>query len=210
MIVSDNEDEEEEEVPVKRKKAKRAVVDSDDENFEADEEAAAGPSKGKRSLYDDLVSRSASQSPQRSRAADKPSVRRVNIDTFRHSKDGPADEEPVEQDPIEAREKEARRQDFVRKFDLHVAEEMTAQKRRRGLDGEEDTGEGDDEEPEEEEEPKAKKQKTAAKSGKAGGGTKFTPLEQQFLELRKKHPGVLLVIEVGYKCRFFEEDARVG
>jgi len=37
----------------------------------------------------------------------------------------------------------------------------------------------------------------------------YTPLEKQYLSLRKKYPGVLLVIEVGYKFRFFEEDAQV-
>ncbi|KDE04280.1 hypothetical protein MVLG_05308 [Microbotryum lychnidis-dioicae p1A1 Lamole] len=44
------------------------------------------------------------------------------------------------------------------------------------------------------------------KSAKASG-IKYTPLEQQVIALRKAHPGVLLVIEVGYKFRFFEEDA---
>ncbi|KAJ3116009.1 Mismatch repair protein msh3 [Phlyctochytrium bullatum] len=37
--------------------------------------------------------------------------------------------------------------------------------------------------------------------------TKFTPLEQQYLEIRKQNPDCLLVVEVGYKYRFFEEDA---
>lgn len=48
--------------------------------------------------------------------------------------------------------------------------------------------------------------KFAAKGSKTGGKgaseakVKYTPLEQQVLALRKAHPGVLLVIEVGYKC----------
>ncbi|GAA5822849.1 hypothetical protein JCM11251_004399 [Rhodosporidiobolus azoricus] len=60
----------------------------------------------------------------------------------------------------------------------------------------------------------------AAKGGKGkgkgkatdevGGGTgvKYTPLEQQVLALKKANPGVLLVVEVGYKFRFFGEDAQ--
>lgn len=37
----------------------------------------------------------------------------------------------------------------------------------------------------------------------------YSPLELQVLELKRKHPGVLLAIEVGYKFRFFGEDAKV-
>ncbi|XP_057427626.1 DNA mismatch repair protein MSH3 isoform X2 [Lotus japonicus] len=36
---------------------------------------------------------------------------------------------------------------------------------------------------------------------------KYTPLEQQVVELKAKHPDVLLMVEVGYKYRFFGEDA---
>ncbi|GJU59612.1 DNA mismatch repair protein MSH3 isoform X1 [Tanacetum coccineum] len=36
---------------------------------------------------------------------------------------------------------------------------------------------------------------------------KYTPLEQQVVELKSKHKDVLLMIEVGYKYRFFGEDA---
>jgi len=35
----------------------------------------------------------------------------------------------------------------------------------------------------------------------------FTPLEQQYLEIKEKNPNMLLAIEVGYKYRFFDEDA---
>ncbi|XAR66206.1 hypothetical protein NMG60_11012345 [Bertholletia excelsa] len=36
---------------------------------------------------------------------------------------------------------------------------------------------------------------------------KYTPLEQQVVELKAKYPDVLLMIEVGYRYRFFGEDA---
>ncbi|KAI9308314.1 DNA mismatch repair protein Msh3-like protein [Cunninghamella echinulata] len=39
---------------------------------------------------------------------------------------------------------------------------------------------------------------------------KYTPLEQQVVDLKRKYPGVLLVIEVGYKYRFFGEDAKIA
>ncbi|KAF7722844.1 Mismatch repair protein msh3 [Apophysomyces ossiformis] len=39
---------------------------------------------------------------------------------------------------------------------------------------------------------------------------KWSPLELQVLELKQQHPGILLVIEVGYKFCFFGEDAKVA
>ncbi|TKA56264.1 hypothetical protein B0A53_01556 [Rhodotorula sp. CCFEE 5036] len=54
----------------------------------------------------------------------------------------------------------------------------------------------------------AKGKSTAASPG--GASVKYTPLEQQVLALRKANPGVLLIVEVGYKFRFFDEDARVA
>lgn len=40
-----------------------------------------------------------------------------------------------------------------------------------------------------------------------GPSVKYTPLEQQVVELKRKYPDVLLMIEVGYKFRFFGQDA---
>lgn len=46
------------------------------------------------------------------------------------------------------------------------------------------------------------------KKGKAANGSvKYTPLEQQVLELKAKHPDVFLLFEVGYKFIAYEEDA---
>ncbi|KAK9810008.1 hypothetical protein WJX72_003290 [[Myrmecia] bisecta] len=39
---------------------------------------------------------------------------------------------------------------------------------------------------------------------------KHTPLELQVVELKRAYPGVLLIIEVGYKMRFFGEDAETA
>ncbi|KAG0460562.1 hypothetical protein HPP92_020859 [Vanilla planifolia] len=39
---------------------------------------------------------------------------------------------------------------------------------------------------------------------------KYTPLEQQVLELKSDHPDVLLMVEVGYRYRFFGEDAETA
>ena len=37
----------------------------------------------------------------------------------------------------------------------------------------------------------------------------YTPLEQQFLEVKAKYPEVILFVECGYRYRFFGEDAEV-
>ncbi|CAI5989423.1 unnamed protein product [Closterium sp. NIES-65] len=41
-------------------------------------------------------------------------------------------------------------------------------------------------------------------------GTKLTPLEEQVVALKRLHPDVLLLVEVGYKFRFFGADADVA
>ncbi|KAJ1556397.1 hypothetical protein HK405_011230 [Cladochytrium tenue] len=45
------------------------------------------------------------------------------------------------------------------------------------------------------------------RGGGAATGVKYTPLELQYLEIRKQHPDCMLIVEVGYKYRFFDEDA---
>jgi DNA mismatch repair protein MSH3 len=56
--------------------------------------------------------------------------------------------------------------------------------------------------------PGRKNSKTPAKPA-ASSTTKLTPLERQYVEIKKKYPDTLLLIEVGYKFRFFGEDAKV-
>lgn len=46
--------------------------------------------------------------------------------------------------------------------------------------------------------------------GKASGGVKLTPMEQQVSDLKAQHPGVLLLVECGYRYRFFGEDALIA
>jgi len=46
--------------------------------------------------------------------------------------------------------------------------------------------------------------KIAVDSGK---GAKYTPLEQQVMDIRKEYPNTLLIVECGYRMRFFGDDA---
>lgn len=72
------------------------------------------------------------------------------------------------------------------------------------LTGGEDVAEGDeDEEPSA---PVSGKGKGTAKKG----GSKLTPMEKQVIEIKRKHMDTVLVVEVGYKFRFFGDDARVA
>lgn len=66
--------------------------------------------------------------------------------------------------------------------------------------------EGEDEAEEEEAPPPPK----AKKNTKGGKTSKLTPMEIQFLDIKKKHMDTVLIVEVGYKFRFFGEDARIA
>ena len=55
----------------------------------------------------------------------------------------------------------------------------------------------------------------ATAKGKKGvaakkGSNKLTPMEKQVLEIKRSHMDVLLIVEVGYKFKFFGEDARTA
>lgn len=49
-----------------------------------------------------------------------------------------------------------------------------------------------------------------AAAATSGGKRKRTPLEDQVIGLKSDHPGVLLMIECGYRYRFFGDDAQVA
>ncbi|KAM3514460.1 hypothetical protein MY11210_001904 [Beauveria gryllotalpidicola] len=66
------------------------------------------------------------------------------------------------------------------------------------------TEENEDGDGEEEEVPAPKSKKKGSKTGK------LTPMELQFLEIKRKHLDTILIVEVGYKFRFFGEDARIA
>ncbi|KAI9138937.1 muts domain V-domain-containing protein [Paraphysoderma sedebokerense] len=42
------------------------------------------------------------------------------------------------------------------------------------------------------------------------GKSAYTPLEKQFVEIKSENPDVLLLVEVGYKYRFFGDDAQIA
>jgi DNA mismatch repair protein MSH3 len=109
-------------------------------------------------------------------------------------------------DAIEKRRKADLHEKFVKK--LGKPDSM-AQLKRRSFQVEDETQalEGDDADDAEDEEPSAPTAKGKKKGAKTG---KLTPMEIQFLDIKKKNMDTLLVMEVGYKFRFFGEDARIA
>ncbi|KAJ3105211.1 Mismatch repair protein msh3 [Phlyctochytrium planicorne] len=80
------------------------------------------------------------------------------------------------------------RERFLKRFDVS-----------RGFDNDTSTASG--------EETSIETMRREASSRRNVKNIKYTPLEQQYLDIRKKYPDCMLVVEVGYKFRFFEEDA---
>lgn len=83
---------------------------------------------------------------------------------------------------------------MIRRRNFQIEDEPAAQ---------DEDGEGDEGEEEE-----ATRPKTAKKKGAKTG--KLTPMEIQFLDIKRKHLDTVLIVEVGYKFRFFGEDARIA
>lgn len=69
---------------------------------------------------------------------------------------------------------------------------------------------GVEDEMDEDEEPAPAPAKGKGKGTAAKKGGKLTPLEKQVVDIKKKHKDTVLVVEVGYKFRFFGEDARTA
>ncbi|KAI1457371.1 muts domain V-domain-containing protein [Annulohypoxylon moriforme] len=111
------------------------------------------------------------------------------------------DEQPT---AAEKRKKEELHRKFVQKLGRP---DSLAYGRNRG--GKEDDIQAMDEDAEdgEEEEPPPPPTKGKKKGAKTG---KLTPMEIQFLGIKRKHMDTILIVEVGYKFKFFGEDARVA
>ncbi|KAL8944516.1 MAG: hypothetical protein Q9216_000426 [Gyalolechia sp. 2 TL-2023] len=121
------------------------------------------------------------------------------------------DAENLEDDETR-RVKEKLHQRFVKK--LGRPDSIAEIKRRNGQITEGGQDQADDEESEKENAeddeiaipPLRTKKGTSAKKN----SSKLTPMEKQVLEIKRCHMDTLLVVEVGYKFRFFGEDARTA
>ena len=119
------------------------------------------------------------------------------------------DEENEPDDEETKRRKEKLHEKFVKK--LGRPDSIAEIKRRNWQVSEEAEDNGDAEEGESAEEEAPKPAKKSAKGVAAKkGASKLTPMEKQFLEIKGKHLDTIIIYEVGYKFKFFGEDARVA
>ena len=123
-------------------------------------------------------------------------------DIFKFQSSAPTNDDADSEDVQRKKEKEKLHQKFVRKLggaDCLIGIGRTASNDAFvGAEAEE----GD-----EEDEPALPP--TKGKASKKGG-SKLTPMEKQVIEIKRNHMDTVLVVEVGYKFRFFGEDARTA
>jgi DNA mismatch repair protein MSH3 len=112
------------------------------------------------------------------------------------------DDEAVRKQKVRLHEK------FVKKLGRP---DSLADIRRRNHFIDQDQPEADDDADEDEDEEDAPKPAKGRKGQPARKtASKLTPMEKQVIDIKKRHMGTLLVVEVGYKFRFFGEDARIA
>jgi DNA mismatch repair protein MSH3 len=116
----------------------------------------------------------------------------------------PGEDEQDDEDT--RRQKELLHQKFVKKLGNPDSKLMRWKRQipeDTGNQDEDEDGDGDEVEAEEESGPL----KTKRKGAKTG---KLTPMELQMLNIKRKHMDAILIVEVGYKFKFFGEDARLA
>ncbi|TGO62880.1 hypothetical protein BOTNAR_0107g00040 [Botryotinia narcissicola] len=147
-----------------------------------------------------LAADSRKTSSSLTRGKSKPSLR-TNKYMFSGSSQG-ATEGSIEEEPEDESEK-ARKVELHKKFVKKLGHPDSL---RRIIHEDDAVLEVGDEEGEEEEEAPApvKNKKKGAKTGK------LTPMELQVIDIKRKHMDTLLIVEVGYKFKFFGEDARTA
>ncbi|KAI1813011.1 muts domain V-domain-containing protein [Poronia punctata] len=125
----------------------------------------------------------------------------ARTERYLYDRSSPRDGEEQHEDVRDKKRREELHQKFVQK--LGRPDSMAQIKRRNYQGDEEANEEGEDEEEDETAQP-AKSKKKGAKTGK------LTPMEMQFLDIKRKHMDTVLIVEVGYKFKFFGEDARIA
>jgi DNA mismatch repair protein MSH3 len=185
---------------------KRAI---DEDQDDAPDSGRSSPSKRVRFEKDDPPRQSLGQT-----SAPKPPRITDRTSKFLFSSSPPPRDEyyqGYEKDAAASqRQKERLHEKFVKK--LGRPDSFAELRRRNKIIAEDNPNangdEGDGEEEEEEEPPqKPTKGKKGAATKKA---SKLTPMEIQYLDIKRKHLDTIIVMEVGYKYKFFGDDARTA
>jgi DNA mismatch repair protein MSH3 len=83
--------------------------------------------------------------------------------------------------------------------------------KRRNFQIDEETEKLDGEDGEEDDDNEEAEAPTTVRGNKKGQkANKLTPMEIQYLDIKRKNPDTVLIVEVGYKFKFFGEDARIA
>ena len=135
----------------------------------------------------------------------------LHTSKYAYSSSPTRDEENLEEDDETRRRKETLHDKFVKKLGRP---DSIANIKRRNWAMIEETAEdqsdaNDDEDAEEDAIPKPAAKGRSGVSAKKGA-SKLTPMEKQFLDIKRKHMDTLLIMEVGYKYKFWGEDARIA
>lgn len=199
-------DEEDLFVAQKRTSAKRPLADVSDEANGRN--STIGPQTKKKRVSEDDDESSSAFFPSRPATKSKtaPSKPVISPRTEKYvytgsSQIGPSEPTAISEVETSAEEK-ARKEEIHRQWIKRIGG-MTIGRRYDDATPAPTDGDGDEGE-EEEEVPAPKAKRKGAKTGK------LTPLELQVLDIKRKHMDTLLIVEVGYKFKFFGEDARIA
>ncbi|KAL2351758.1 DNA mismatch repair protein MSH3 [Cryomyces antarcticus] len=124
---------------------------------------------------------------------------------------GNESQEEEEEEEQVRKHKEKLHQRFVKKLGRP---DSIAEIKRRNHFITEETAEGENGVEVEDSEAEGPPSRSTVRSGKGAtakkGSSKLTPMEKQILDIKRKHMDTVLAVEVGYKYRFFGEDARIA
>lgn len=139
--------------------------------------------------------------------ASKPKKLSDRTSKYMFSSSLPAQDENDDENAVTTQQqKQKLHEKFVKKLGRP---DSFAELRRKNKIISEEVGEGEDGEEEEEEDETQKPTKSKPAAAKKGG-SKLTPMEKQYLDIKRKHLDTIIVMEVGYKFKFLGEDARIA
>ncbi|KAI0021560.1 muts domain V-domain-containing protein [Xylariomycetidae sp. FL0641] len=117
--------------------------------------------------------------------------------------------EATEDDSYDTAAVQRKKQELHRKFVQKLGRpDSIAQIKRRSYQIDDDTQNLETEDVEEGEDEETPPPTRTKKKGTKTG--KLTPMEIQFLDIKRAHMDTILIVEVGYKFKFFGEDARIA
>lgn len=192
--------------PVNKIKPKQDDTTTADDDDDDEDIVAPGPKRAKTTGTDTEEPIRVATSVQFEHTSQASSSQRTDIFKFQSSP-ASAPVSTEEEDPEQEqrkKEKEKLHQQFVRKLggsDCQVGIGRIAVSDAASAEAEAAEAEEDDE--------PAPPPPTKGKGAKKAA-SKLTPMEKQVIEIKRQNMNTVLVIEVGYKFRFFGEDARTA